>query len=473
MENALIKNSSVECQTSQGFKIRAPILRLNRYMVTFEINNLECIVQTSEVLNEFEIKLNDRTVYSGRAVIANLVNTGTVFICEATLDENWYDSSILSAKDVGAKMRSGFNDFLEQWQRIYKVLPEFKVVMADMQTFLMDLRLWMEHVELEIRSAPAREQPEMEQAALLEVGKSIVPAFDSMHQRLEEMSEEIEPELRPVHQNFSKRQLHSLVMCAPFAYRTYHKPLGYAGDYEMVNMMMRNPFEGNSLYAKVVNLWFISQWPSEAHRNRVKYLKERLTVETARMVRKGKPLKIFNLGCGPAKEIQEFIADTALADNAEFTLLDFNKETIEYTGGILQGLKRQYYRKTSLQFHKKSVAHVLKEGSKGGFGPPENKFDYIYCAGLFDYLSDQTCKQLMNVFYDRLAPGGLLVATNVDDCKPFRHMLEFVLDWHLIYRDQKGGAALIPNRVAPDERSVKKDPTEVNVFIEARKPEHG
>src|SRR4051812_20298365 len=126
MENAIVENSLVECQTSQGFKVRAPILRLNRYLVTFEINNPECIVQTSEVLNEFEIKLNDRTVYSGRAVIANLVNTGTVFICEATLDENWHDSSILSTKDVGAKMRSGFNEFLEQWQRIYKVLPEFK-----------------------------------------------------------------------------------------------------------------------------------------------------------------------------------------------------------------------------------------------------------------------------------------------------------------------------------------------------------
>ena len=30
----------------------------------------------------------------------------------------------------------------------------------------------------------------------------------------------------------------------PFAYRAYTKPLGYAGDYEVVNMMMRDPYEG-------------------------------------------------------------------------------------------------------------------------------------------------------------------------------------------------------------------------------------
>ena len=75
----------------------------------------------------------------------------------------------------------------------------------------------------------------------------------------------------------------------------------------------------------------------------------------------------------------------------------------------------------------------------GWSGADEKNYDFIYCAGLFDYLPDRTCKQLMNIFYEWLAPGGLLAATNVDACKPFRHMLEFVLDWHLIYRDQERG----------------------------------
>lgn len=34
------------------------------------------------------------------------------------------------------------------------------------------------------------------------------------------------------------------MLCSPFAYRAYHKPLGYAGDYEMVNMIARDPYEG-------------------------------------------------------------------------------------------------------------------------------------------------------------------------------------------------------------------------------------
>jgi extracellular factor (EF) 3-hydroxypalmitic acid methyl ester biosynthesis protein len=59
------------------------------------------------------------------------------------------------------------------------------------------------------------------------------------------------------------------------------------------------------------------------------------------------------------------------------------------------------------------------------------------------------------------------------DSKPFRHMLEFVLDWHLIYRDEKNGRALAPDPVAPGEVILRRDETAVNLFIEVRKADHG
>jgi extracellular factor (EF) 3-hydroxypalmitic acid methyl ester biosynthesis protein len=100
------------------------------------------------------------------------------------------------------------------------------------------------------------------------------------------------------------------------------------------------------------------------------------------------------------------------------------------------------------------------------------KYDFVYCAGLFDYLTDRTCRQLMNIFYGWLAPGGLLLATNVNDTKPFRHMLEFVLDWHLIYRNRNNAVNLLPDGVQPDEAKFQEDSTSVNIFIETRKPKN-
>ncbi len=469
--NAAVKDSLVVCRNSQGGEVRGSVLRLTRYRAVFEIYNPGLVLRLSEVLTEFKIIIRDRTIYSARATVSNLMNAGTALVCEAKLDEASFSIASFSPLEATNRLHEGFGDFLNQWQKVYKLLPEFKVVVADMQTFLADLRLWLEQVDLEIRSGPAGDVAAMEHDTAHELGQEMVPAFDAMHERLEDLSDRIEEEYQPVHQNFSKRQLHPLVMCSPFASRTFHKPLGYAGDYEMVNMIVRDPYEGASLFAKVVNLWFLSQWPAKAHRNRIVYLKERLAEESLRALRRGKPMRVLNLGCGPAREIQEFLMEQDSCDVAQFSLLDFNEETIAHTKHVLDELKRQYCRRTTIQIQKKSVHQVLRDGSKPVVGE-EGKYDYIYCAGLFDYLSDRTCKQLMNIFYDWLAPGGLLVATNVDDCKPFRHMLEFVLDWHLIYRDTKKGATLVPDRAPADARRVLKDSTTVNVFIETRKPDH-
>src|SRR6266850_3830585 len=268
MDNSL-KESLVTFRSSQGLELRGSLLRLSRYQIAFEVYNPNGILSLSEVLGDFRIVMKGRAVYCGRAVVASLVNAGTMVVCQANLEETNFSVSSFSPAAAETRVQNGFEEFLGQWQQVYKVRPDFKVVVADMQTFLMDLRLWLEQMELEIRSAPTGNRLELEQQAVEEIGAAMVPCFDAMHERMEALSEEIDEDLRPVHQNFSKRQLHPLVLCSPFAYRTYRKPLGYAGDYEMVNMIWRDPYEGASMFAKVVNVWFLSQWPAKAHRNRI------------------------------------------------------------------------------------------------------------------------------------------------------------------------------------------------------------
>jgi extracellular factor (EF) 3-hydroxypalmitic acid methyl ester biosynthesis protein len=177
----------------------------------------------------------------------------------------------------------------------------------------------------------------------------------------------------------------------------------------------------------------------------------------------------LNLGCGPAREIQEFLAEEEVSNHAHFTLLDFNDETLRHAAQVLEDQRRRHARRTSIVLQRKSVQHVLREAHRPVAPDSRARYDLIYCAGLFDYLSDRVCRQLMTIFHEWLAPGGLLAATNVDDRQPFRHMLEFVLDWHLIYRTAAQGASLLPPQVQAGARPPHSDPTAVNVFIEARK----
>ncbi len=464
------RDSFILARNSQGIEVRAGVLRLTRYLAVFEVYNPYSILQLSEVLSDFKIVINDRIMYSGRAVVSNVVNTGIMLVCEATLDESWLDIDLFSSVTTPNRLRAEFAQFVQEWHKIERILPTFKAAVADLQTMLMDLRRWLEQVELGIRAEPRSDLSGVEKSVIGELEDPILPTVASWFAKFDEISDQVDDDFRPVHRAFARRLLHPLVLCSPFVYRTFHKPLGYAGDYEMVNMILRDPYEGASLFAKIVNVCFLKNPPAEAHRNRIKYLTQRLTEETRRVHKLGRRARVFNLGCGPAKEIQDFMKADELSNIADFTLLDFNDETLEHANALLANVRSSNQRETGMQFVKKSVHQILKEAARPGPELKPGSYDMVYCAGLFDYMSDRICKRLMNIFYDLLAPGGLLIATNVDASKPFRHSMEFLLEWHLICRSQTQLGALNPDKAPPGSFTITHEPTGVNIFIEVRKP---
>jgi extracellular factor (EF) 3-hydroxypalmitic acid methyl ester biosynthesis protein len=330
----------------------------------------------------------------------------------------------------------------------------------------------MDQVELSLGSPKTGKDGTLLVRIARELAAPLIPCVNVLFEKFECVARTLEEDVRPAHRNYMRRQLHPLVLCAPFAHRTYEKPLGYAGDYEMVNMMLRNVPDGGSLYARLVNAWFLQQAPAEAHRNRIQYLKNVLVRETARVVREGRVARVLNLGCGPAMEVQEFLKESSLSDHAHFTLLDFNEPTLEYTRRALGGIKRDFGRRTGLHIVKKSVLQVLKEAARQNGAGSSGKYDLIYCAGLFDYLMDRACQQIMDIFYDWLAPGGLVLSTNVEPSNPMRNGMEHLLDWNLIYRTGPDLLRLKPKLAAADDAVVLADVTAVNVMLEVRKPRH-
>ncbi len=471
-ETNRIREYSATGKTPEGLVFKADIVRLTRFTAVLEIFDPLIVIRSSQTLPDFAVSLEGVSIYSGRATVASVINAGSTLVCEVKLSESGFTVGLPSPAETGGITSSDFKVFLDQWQKVYRVLPEFKVVVADMQVFLRDFGRWMDQLELEFGGINPATSKISEPSHLKTISQEMAEAFNALHERFEEIGDRIDPDARPAHEDFAKRQLHPLVMCSPFAHRTYHKPLGYAGDYEMVNMILRNPLEGNSFYAKAVNGWFLRQWPAEAHRNRITYLTDRLCEEALRGERRKKPIRVLNLGCGPAHEILQFLAQSELSNHTEFTLWDFNDETVERTGRTLEECRRKHHRTTSIKVVKKSVHQVLKDGNRPVSMFPRPQYDYIYCAGLFDYLTDKTCKQIMSIFYDWLAPDGLTAITNVVACKPFRHMLEFLLDWHLIYRNAAQGRNLIPTAANPEFCRTLCDVTEVNLMVEVRKPSH-
>jgi len=472
MDEAGIKESRVICEDSQGFEIRGTIIQLGRNQIAFEVYSPAAVIQTSEVLRGVKIELRGEAVYSGRAIVESVLAAELKVVCVAALDDDGWQWTLTKAELQPGRMRQLFKEHLREWQKLYLIRPEYKLQIADMESFFAELRTWLTQVELGVRGAPGNGRP-VEDEVAQELGGAVLPAVDALFQKFEGIAAAVEPAARPVHRTYMQRRLHPLILCAPFVHRTFTKPLGYAGDYEMVNMIARDRPEGTSLFAKVVNLVFVRQPPAAAHRNRLKYLTQRLVQETARVASAGRTARIFSLACGPAVELQDFLREHELSDRAEFTLLDFNEETIDHVTTTFTQLKSKLGRRTPVRFIKRSVHQLLRDSVRTATRLPAEQYDFVYCAGLFDYLTDPVCQRLMTLLYDWVAPGGLLLATNVEPSNPVRAGTEMLLDWHLICRKGNDLQSLRPSQVAREDFLIQSDMTGVNLFMEARRPKDG
>jgi extracellular factor (EF) 3-hydroxypalmitic acid methyl ester biosynthesis protein len=463
----------VTFRTGEGAEVSGALLRVTRFSVVCEAYNPNSVLRVSETLTEFKITFGGKSVYYGRAVITSLINAGTLLMIEVKLEDAWQDLHAFLPELEGPALCNAFREFLNKWHKIYKISPEYKATVSDMQMFLTDTRLWLDQVELGVRSLPSGDRIRKEQELALAVGDITTRTIGELFSRFEAITEEVEkqcPEQAATHSAFAKRLLHPLLLCAPFLYRSFRKPLGYAGDYELVNMICRDPLEGSTLFAKILNLWFLKQPPAEAHRNRIEYLVERITQATLVAARQNRTARILSLGCGPAQEVQRFIASGDLAQKAEFTLIDFDQETVEYTRATLQSIMHRNNRRIPIHVVRKSVTQILKESGRSVERSNDNQYDLVYCAGLFDYLPDHICRRISTVLHDWVAPGGVFISTNVDQSNPRRLTMNYIMDWHLIYRDGSQLAALRPEGAVQANEMVISDFTGVNLYYSVSKP---
>jgi len=94
-------------------------------------------------------------------------------------------------------------------------------------------------------------------------------------------------------------------------------------------------------------------------------------------------------------------------------------------------------------------------------------FDFVYAAGLFDYLGDQTACALTARMFEMAAPGGRVMVPNFAPAVAARGYMEAFMDWNLIYRDAHDMAKLVggidPALIADFE--IYHDPTGAVVYL--------
>jgi extracellular factor (EF) 3-hydroxypalmitic acid methyl ester biosynthesis protein len=450
-------------RNSSGLDGRGSLLHVTRRDVAFEVYNPYSIVQLSEVLQGFRVMREGRPIYQGRAVVTTLVPTGLVTIVSAALVDPWSDlHGITSPDDIHREI----DRFIHGWEQSYRLRPSFQLAVSALASFLQELSRWLNQAEA-VYTATVPDQPILSDPMLLdEVARPVHTKLNELCATFEAEARQLAAEDVPSHKAFAQRELHPLLLCDPFTHRIFTKPLGYAGDYQMVNMIIGEAQFELGAYARIVSSFNLSSAPAVAHRNRIHVLRNVLRREARRRSALGKPLRVLNVGCGPAVEIQRFLSKDEVSESCQLTLVDFNEETLEHAEGRIRRAIAEHGRNAMVRMVHQSIHELLLSAMTAQHGV-EDEYDLVYCAGLFDYLSDRVCRKLVGLFYRWTAAEGVVLATNVSLSNPIRCYMEHIGEWHLVHRDQPQLLRFAPEG-APCR--VFSDPTTVNIFLEVRKP---
>ena len=456
----------VTFRNSQGESARGTLTSLQRRSLVMEIYNPYSIVQVSEVLSELTVRSGDKSIYKGKAVVVSLLNTGLMAVVSVALIDEWSDLNAIRG-DI-RQVHDEAERFVANWESRFRIKQSYQVSISEFRAFLAETARWTDQADMS-SVLPREADGRIRSDVFDELAGPIMKKGAEYFVWLEDEGSRVPEEDSVAHRNFAQTALHPLMLRAPFVYRTFAKPLGYAGDYEMVNQILADPRQGNSTYFQIINAFFLKAAVAQAHRNRIDILVDYLGRAAAVAKQEGRKVRVLNVACGPAVEIQRFIESDPNADSLEFTLLDFSEPTLEYTRGCIDRAAQRGGRAVAVEYVHESVHQLLKRASKREDSLNSSVFDFVYCAGLFDYLTDKVCSRLLDYFVVRTRPGGSVMVTNVHSANPQKNVMEHLLEWHLIYRDEAGLKAVLPEpRV---DTRIFTDETGVNVFAEFRVPE--
>lgn len=345
----------------------------------------------------------------------------------------------------------------------YSVVPiEFKQVTFEIKDFLESLKTKVESLEGELFANGNRSAEEYRDSIAQVLGRYLGETLPSGYGTAIKSLDNSPEEVRKTCIEFFRQKVHELIYSAPIADRIYNKPLGYAGDFEMMNHIYRTKTNGKNLFEKCVHNFFVTDRAAQAVRNRAEYLVSKICALMDQS-KGGQKLKILSFACGPAREIQMLLERKLIHPNTqiEFHLLDQDEGALKHAQHEIRSLCKQEHSNLKFVYDHTAIRNVIGKGLKS------SDFDLIYSAGLFDYLSDPVAQITAERLLASLKPSGTLLVGNFDVANPSRPIMELVLDWQLIYRSESDLGDLFGH--IGSGYTVEKENLGINLFCAIKK----
>jgi extracellular factor (EF) 3-hydroxypalmitic acid methyl ester biosynthesis protein len=343
------------------------------------------------------------------------------------------------------------------------VSSEFRAWVSELAAFLTKAQTFLDTEEAAMISWDLATRTSVSAELLNAVAPDVIARMNLAGQELHQLVGHLPKTGHADYRAYVHKYLGALLSCSPFLHRARAKPLGYAGDYEMMNMLYREHAEGSSLFGKALNLYATQSPVAQANINRIEFLGREIMAAIAR-----KPsgrVRIASVGSGPAQEIQTFLTKyPELGPRLEVALIDQEELAISYCERALAPIAAKTDAK--VRVIRESVRRLLTDKK---LGQVLGTCELIYSAGLFDYLNDRTFDALLGTLRNAMTSDGTLLIGNVAEQNPDRWAMEYFTEWFLNHRspqDLRERAATL--KPAPASVDVSSEPLGVNLFLVIR-----
>ncbi|MBA7504129.1 hypothetical protein ES706_02754 [subsurface metagenome] len=219
--------------------------------------------------------------------------------------------------------------------------------------------------------------------------------------------------------------------------RANDKPLGYPGDYELLEAIYNN-----QPVSEKIGHYFDKSFLSNKYAVAVRKRKEKMKVILSEFISRSfsPSVRILNLACGSCREIKELLSFPVIhKKRIIFEFVDQDGDALEFAKDSLGKLPRNI----EIKFSKENILDIVNKPSY--YSGLMGKQDLVYSIGLADYLPDRILKKLIRFCFGLLSPGGRLIITHkdVDKYKPLDP--DWFCDWAFIPRNRKKISDLVKN----------------------------
>ncbi len=238
----------------------------------------------------------------------------------------------------------------------------------------------------------------------------------------------------------------------PFTYRAFAKPRGYAGDAVMMDYIYGLGEAGEAARAATPLGRAIFQYMGGRPSARAVRFRRSLIASLLDSTAARPDARVLAIAAGHLREVE---ISTAVREGrfAEFVAFDQDEASL--------GVVSRDYGRMGITARPGSVRQIL--GGKAAFG----EHDFVYAAGLYDYLSAPIGAALTRRMFDATRPGGMMLIPNFLKGIADSGYMEAFMDWSLIYRDHaemRGLAAGLPADQIADLQ-VFNDPDDTIAFL--------